>query len=178
MRWQLEENMLNSCDRCVPEVKMSAYFQTKKLLLALWCLVVGVGCKMIQTWWQPIASVWIFLLSTYFSTYFRCEIWYSACYVTSHCWVSAGLGWAVLCPVAVNDSPPITNITTVLGWSCRWLFSIQRLFAALCKYLVNTQQESGLAALWRLQCREAARRHNSAVSTSVLELLVTTIRAL
>ena len=175
MRWQLKENMLNSCDRCVPEVKMSAYFQTTNFCwpFGVWLLVWGVKWSK-----HNDSQLLVFLLSTYFSTYFRCEIWYSACYVTSHCWVSGGLGWAVLCPVAVNDSPPITNITTVLGWSSRWLFSIQRLFAALCKYLVNTQQESGLAALWRLQCREAARRHNSVVSTSVLELLVTTIRAL
>ena len=51
-------------------------------------------------------------------------------------------------------------------------------FSVCLRRCVNTQQESGLAALWRLQCREAARRHNSVVSTSVLELLVTTLRAL
>ena len=158
------------------KLKCQLIFKQHFFLLALWCLVVGVGRKMIQTWWQPIASVWIFLLSTYFSTYFRCEIWYSACYVTSHCWVSAGLGSVVSCGCKWLTSHHQYHHGAGLG--CRWLFSIQRLFAALCKYLVNTQQESGLAALWRLQCREAARRHNSVVSTSVLELLVTTIRAL
>ena len=43
------------------KLKCQLIFKQHFFLLALWCLVVGVGRKMIQTWWQPIDSVWIFL---------------------------------------------------------------------------------------------------------------------